>query len=118
MLIEQYDLQQEKALKNIQKSIQDIQARLKTEVAAKQLTIEHQQASINQLKTSLSSKNLLIAELNTKLAECQRHSEGNRQLVNKLLNDLERRQQDIEWYKRTYETRTIWGVLKDRLLRK
>ena len=45
----------------------------------------------------------------------QRNIDGNRQLINKLLNDLERMKQDIEWYKRTYEKRTLFGVIKERL---
>ena len=118
MLLDQYDIHQEKALKEIQHSIQEIQLRLEKETAAKQRTIERQEIEISRLRADLDSKTSTIADLTTKHTECQRNSEGNRQLVNKLLNDLERAQQDVEWYKRTYETRTIWGVLKDRLLRK
>lgn len=115
MLLDQYDIQQEKALKEIQNSIQEIQLRLEKEVAAKQRTIERQEIEISRLRADLDSKASIIVDLSTKYTECQSNSEGNRQLVNKLLNDLERAQQDIEWYKRTYENRTIWGVLKEKL---
>ncbi len=115
MLFDQYDIQQEKALKEIQNSIQEIQLRLEKEVAAKQRTIERQEIEISRLRTDLDSKTSTIADLTTKHTECQRNSEGNRQLVNKLLNDLERAQQDVEWYKRTYENRSLLGVIKDKM---
>jgi len=115
MLINQYDLDQEKSLKNIQKSIQDIQQRLEREVAAKQKTIERQEAEIARLRADLDRKASTIVDLHTKNTECQSSSEGNRQLINKLLSDLSRTQQDIEWYKRTYERRSLLGVIKDKL---
>lgn len=118
MLIDQYDLDQDKSLKHIQKSLQDIQQRLEREVAAKQKTIERQEAEIIRLRADLDKKASTIVDLHTKNTECQSSSDGNRQLINKLLGDLSRTQQDIEWYKRTYEMRTIWGVLKDRFIRK
>ena len=118
MLTDQYDIDQDRALKSIQKSIQDIQLRLEREVAAKQKTIERQESEISRLRADLDRKVSIITDLTLKNKECQSHSDGNHQLINKLLNDLSRSQQDVEWYKRTYETRTIWGVLKDRLLRK
>ena len=115
MLIDQYDLDQEKSLKNIQKSLQDIQLRLEREVAAKQKTIERQEAEIIRLRSDLDKKASIIVDLHTKNTECQSNSEGNRQLINKLLGDLSRAQQDIEWYKRTYENRSLLGVIKDKL---
>lgn len=115
MLLDQYDIQQEKALKEIQHSIQDIQLRLEKEVAAKQKTIERQEIEMFRLRADLDSKTSIIVDLNTKHTECQRNSEGNRQLVNKLLNDLERAQQDVEWYKRTYENRSLLGTIKQKL---
>jgi septation ring formation regulator EzrA len=118
MLLQQYDLDQEQMLKSIQKSIQEVQARLEKEVAAKQKTIEHQETEISKLRADLDRKASLIVDLNTKYTDCQRTSEGNRQLINKLLNDLERSNQDIEWYKRTYEKRSLPGYLKEYLFGK
>jgi predicted nuclease with TOPRIM domain len=117
MLLDQYDIQQEKALKEIQNSIQEIQLRLEKEVAAKQRTIERQEIEISRLRADLDSKASIIVDLNTKYTECQSNSEGNRQLVNKLLNDLERAHQDIDWYKRTYETRSLLGTIIEKLKR-
>jgi chromosome segregation ATPase len=115
MLIDQYEIHQDNTLKEIQVSIQEIQSRLEKEVSAKQRTIERQENEIHKLRVELDTKSSLIVDLNTKFHECQRTSDGNRQLINKLLNDLERAQQDVEWYKRTYESRSVLGVLKDRV---
>ncbi len=117
MLLDQYDIQQEKALKEIQNSIQEIQLRLEKEVAAKQRTIERQEIEISRLRADLDSKAVIIVDLNAKYSECQRNTEGNRQLINKLLNDMQRAQQDIEWYKRTYETRSLLGTIIEKIKR-
>lgn len=74
-----------------------------------------QEQEIKRLHLLLEDKNNLILQLNDKVADCQQNAEGNRQLINKLLNDIERLQQDVEWYKRTYEKRSLAGVIKDRL---
>ena len=118
MLVQQYDLDQEQMLQSIQRSIQEIQLRLEREVTAKQKTIEHQETEISKLRADLDRKASIIVDLNTKYTDCQRTSEGNRQLINKLLNDLERSNQDIEWYKRTYEKRSLLGTIKEKLFRK
>jgi hypothetical protein len=47
-----------------------------------------------------------------------RKQEGTKQLINKLLEDIRRYQNDIEWYKRTYERRSLLGTLKEKLKRK
>jgi hypothetical protein len=64
----------------------------------------------------LEDKNNLILQLNEKVAVCQQNAEGSRQLINKLLNDIERLQQDVEWYKRTYEKRSLLGTIKEKLI--
>ncbi len=115
MLINQYDLDQDKSLKNIQKSLQDIQLRLEREVAAKQKTIERQEAEIVRLRADLDKKASIIVDLHAQNTECQSNSDGNRQLINKLLGDLSSAQQDIEWYKRTYERRSLLGTIKQKL---
>ncbi|RXK60023.1 hypothetical protein ESA94_13325 [Lacibacter luteus] len=47
-----------------------------------------------------------------------RRQEGSKQLINKLLEDIRRYQNDIEWYKRTYEKRSLLGTLREKLFRK
>ena len=44
-----------------------------------------------------------------------RKQEGTKQLINKLLEDIRRYQNDIEWYKRTYETRSLLGTIKEKI---
>ena len=97
------------------KMLQKIEQRLESELGAKQEFIEWQQVEHRRLQTEIGQKNRAISDLNDKLVECRSHVEGNRQLINKLITDIDRLQQNIEWYKRTYETRTLLGVIKDKL---
>lgn len=117
LLTDQLEPQQAKLLEGIYDSLKGIQKRLEEEVSVKQKTIDASWDEIRQLRQSMADKDQTILSLQNRILECQRHIDGNRQLVNKLLNDLERMKQDIEWYKRTYEKRTLFGVIKDRLKR-
>ena len=56
--------------------------------------------------------------LKEELQKAKQHSEGNSQLINKLLGELSKLHNDIDWYKRTYERRSLWGVLKEKLTKK
>src|SRR5574338_313284 len=89
--------------------------KLDNEVSARQKTIDLQEQEIVQLRKLLEEKNKLILQLNDKLAECTANNEGSRQLINKLLNDIERMNHDIEWYKRTYENRSLLGTIRQKL---
>jgi len=73
--------------------------------------IDHEMASRNE---QMQNKEDEIVQLREKLAECRQSTEGLHQLMNKLLNDIEKYQKDIDWYKRTYESRSLLGVLKDK----
>jgi predicted nuclease with TOPRIM domain len=97
------------------KALQNIEQRLESELGAKQEFIEWQQVEQRRLQTEITQKNKTISDLNDRLAECRSHVEGNRQLINKLITDIDRLQQNVEWYKRTYETRSLLGVIKDKL---
>jgi predicted nucleic acid-binding Zn-ribbon protein len=97
------------------KTLQNIEQRLESEFGAKQEFIEWQQVEHRRLQSELGQKNRAISDLNDKLVECRSNVEGNRQLINKLITDIDRLQQNIEWYKRTYETRSLFGVIKDKL---
>lgn len=99
----------------IQQSIESIERRLDEEVAAKQRTIERQEMEIQRLYQLLEEKGKSFQETSNQLTECMRKGEGNRQLINKLLNDIDRLNQDIEWYKRTFVKRSIFGIIKDKL---
>jgi hypothetical protein len=100
---------------DLYRSIKIIQQKLEEEMAGKQRIIEESWTEIKILRTAVQKKDKSIQKLEVCVAEAQLNNEGNRQIINKLLNDLDRMQQDIEWYKRTYENRNLLGVFKDRI---
>ena len=99
----------------ILKTLNRIEQKLEKEVTTKQSIIEWQQAEMKRLQLEVAEKNNEISDLNSKLSDCHSHVEGNRQLINKLISDIDRLHQDIEWYKRTYEIRSLAGIIKDKL---
>lgn len=109
---------EEERLNNLQDLMEIISQKLDSEVAAKQKTIDLQEKEIVRLQILLEEKNTLILQINDKLSECAANSEGSRQLINKLLNDIERLNQDIAWYKRTYEKRSLLGTIKQKIFNK
>lgn len=106
------------AMNSISSSLDTITHKLDMEISARQRTVDLQEQEIKRLHLLLEDKNNLILRLNDKVAECKQNAEGSRQLINKLLNDIERLQQDIEWYKRTYEKRSFLGTIKQKLFNK
>lgn len=118
VLTENYEINSAELVLNIYHSLEEIQQKLETELAHKQAIIESCHQELNVLRAQVELKDQAIQGLEKKLLESQHSMEGNRQLINKLLNDLERRQQDIDWYKRTYQKRSFLGYLKEYLGRK
>jgi hypothetical protein len=59
-----------------------------------------------------------IIRLQAQLQDCRQAAEGTRQLVNKLLNDVEKYRRDIQWYRRTYETRSLPGTIWQKIFRR
>jgi peptidoglycan hydrolase CwlO-like protein len=96
-------------------ALKSIEEKLEKEISSKQSTIDWQQHELKRLQAEVTERNNFITELNTRLSECRSHVEGNRQLINKLINDIDKLQQNIDWYKRTYESRSLLGVIKDKL---
>lgn len=107
---------EEDKMSNIQQSLNMIEDKLDAEITARQKTIDLQEKEIHRLHKVVEEKGNLILELNEKLVDCMHNSEGSRQLINKLLNDIDRLQQDIEWYKRTYVKRSLMGTIKEKIL--
>lgn len=70
------------------------------------------------LRKEILAKDNKIKLLKEDLENCIHLVEGNRQLINKLLGELSKVQNNIEWYKRTYEQRSFFGTLRQKLLRK
>jgi uncharacterized coiled-coil DUF342 family protein len=99
----------------IARTLKLIDQKLEKEFGSKQDIIKWQQEELKRLQSEVLEKANLVAELNTKLIECRTQSEGNRQLINKLITDIDKLQQNIDWYKRTYESRSLIGVIKDKL---
>ena len=70
------------------------------------------------LRKEINGKDNKIKLLKEELDNAQHLVEGNRQLINKLLGELSKLQNNIEWYKRTYEQRSLFGTLRQKLIRK
>jgi septal ring factor EnvC (AmiA/AmiB activator) len=104
--------------KAINEKLEQITRYLLQEMEYKQRIIEEQQQEMEKLKKEINQKSVVITTLEQQLNQSAQHTEGHRQLINKLLNDIEHFQNDIDWYKRTYERRSIWGVLKEKLTKK
>lgn len=108
----------ESKLEDLQQALELIEYKLDTEVQAKQNTIERLELEIQRLHLQIEGKDKIIQETAEKLSDCSSKNEGNRQLINKLLGDIDRLNQDIEWYKRTYEKRSFLGTVKEKLFLK
>lgn len=115
LLPENYNLTHPDLEGEIFHSLKNIEQQLQKELAIKQKTIEDSWAEIRNLRGQLETRDELIDALEARIADNQRSIEGNRQLINKLLGDLDRMRQDIEWYKRTYESRSLLGTIKQKI---
>jgi peptidoglycan hydrolase CwlO-like protein len=90
---------------------------IETEFQFKQELINRQQAEIDNLKKDLENNQESITDLKEKLQSCSQTNAGNNQLINKLLGDITKLQNDIDWYKRTYERRSLLGTIKEKIKR-
>lgn len=99
----------------IEQNLEYIRSFIEVELAEKKETIKRQAAEIEELKQLLQKKELAIGMFEANTREFRETAEGNRQLINKLLGDISRLQNDIDWYKRTYEKRSLLGVLREKM---
>lgn len=104
-------------LGEITEKLDDILLYLRNELQNKQKIIDAQSAEMLRMRSVIDDKTQLIGSLEQKLAETEERAESSRQLINKLLGDISHYQNDIEWYKRTYEKRSLWGVMKEKLVK-
>jgi septal ring factor EnvC (AmiA/AmiB activator) len=102
----------------IRQHLDQIRNFIESELSEKKETIKEQAAEIDELKKQLQQKNMVISMFEANIREFQETAEGNRQLINKLLGDISRLQNDIDWYRRTYEKRSFLGTIKEKLKRK
>ena len=103
---------------DIQSQLNRIEDFLLGEFTEKKLALQKQQSEIELLKTSLKEKAVEINSIKEKLRQGLDLAEGNRQLINKLLGEISKLQNDVEWYKRTYEKRSLFGTVREKLFRK
>lgn len=102
----------------IRQNLDHIRSFLENELSEKKETIREQGAEIEELKKLLQEKNIAISMFEANTREFQTNAEGNRQLINKLLGDISRLQNDVDWYRRTYEKRSFLGTIKEKLFKK
>jgi chromosome segregation ATPase len=105
-------------LEAISKALVSISNYLENEIKHKQHFIEKLESEAETLRKTISAKDTEITGLQEKLQEILQSSEGNRQIINKLLNDISHYQKDIDWYKRTYEKRSLLGTIREKLFRR
>ena len=74
--------------------------------------------NIRDLTSEAEKKDSEIRRLNEALEKAQHQTEGNSQLINKLLGELSRLQNDLEWYKLTYEKRSFLGTIREKIFRR
>ncbi|HWJ03858.1 MAG TPA: hypothetical protein VNU93_09270 [Verrucomicrobiae bacterium] len=114
---ENYAVEHQEPESGILESLKNIEHQLQNELAHKQKTIEESWAEIRNLRALLAAKDQDLHELQTRLTDSKKSIEGNRQLINKLLSDLARMRQDLDWYKRTYEQRSLLGTIRQKLFK-
>jgi uncharacterized protein involved in exopolysaccharide biosynthesis len=79
---------------------------------------QYLEKTIETLGRDNEKKDLEIIRLQQQLDKTKETMDGNSQLINKLLGDLSKLQNDIDWYKRTYERRSFLGTVRQKLFNK
>ncbi len=74
--------------------------------------------TIRELTAVVEKKDAEIIRLQQLADKTKDTMDGNSQLINKLLGDLGKLQNDLDWYKRTYEKRSFLGTIRTKLLKK
>jgi uncharacterized protein with von Willebrand factor type A (vWA) domain len=96
--------------------LRQVYSHLLSENEYKRDRIEELIIRLKDLEAKLTEEQQEKKQLHQTLTEENKKQEGTKQLINKLLEDIRRYQNDIEWYKRTYETRSLIGTIKEKLL--
>jgi len=102
----------------IKQNLDQIRSFIEIELAEKKDTIKNQAQEIEELKNTLQQKDMAISMFEANAREFQKTAEGNRQLINKLLGDISKLQNDVDWYRRTYEKRSCLGLLREKFFQK
>lgn len=104
--------------RSISESLQQLRAYMENEIRLKNEGIKRQQEAIESLILQRDDYKHLLQVTQQELKEVLQAAEGKKQLVDKLLGDIARLQQDLEWYKKTYEERSFLGTIREKLFRK
>ena len=107
-----------KAQQSLEEKLEEIREYLEQEMVLNQSFIERLEREIEDARLQILDKDETISRLQAQVQECRQANEGTRQLINKLLNDISNYQRDISWYKRTFEERSLLGIIKDKFFRK
>lgn len=107
-----------KAPQSLEEKLEEIRDYLQQEMVLNLSFVDRLEKEIDEARLQILDKDETIIRLQTQLQECRQVNEGTRQLINKLLNDISNYQKDISWYKRTFEERSLLGILKDKFFRK
>lgn len=79
---------------------------------------EYLEVHIRDLIRDAEKKDNEIRYLKDELQKSRQLAEGNSQLVNKLLGDLSKLNNDLDWYKWTYEKRSLLGTIREKIFKK
>ena len=99
----------------IEQEIHKIRVFLEEEIGEKKLAVRQLAMQSEELRKIIAQRDEVIITLETRLKTVDGEADGNRQLINKLLGDITKLHNDIEWYKRTYEKRSFLGVIKEKI---
>lgn len=91
---------------------------MQSDLHSKLTTIRHLEQQVTRLTSMVVQKDEAVDRLERQLEECRQTNEGTRQLMNKLLNDVGAYQRDLSWYKRTFENRSLMGIIKDKFFKR
>ena len=110
--------QKDAELQGIHQRLAEIKAFMDKEVASKQAMIERLEQRLKDQQLLMTQRELRTTQLEEQLLVCRNASEGTKQLINKLLNDISNYQKEINWYKSTFERRSLLGILKEKLIKR
>ena len=95
--------------------LRQVYSHLLSENEHKRDRIEELIIRLKDLEAKLAEEQQEKKQLHKTLTDENKKQEGTKQLINKLLEDIRRYQNDIEWYKRTYESRSLLGTIKEQI---
>src|SRR5581483_3555062 len=104
--------------RTINESLLQLRQYMENELHLKNEGLKRQQEVIDSLLQQRDDYKQMLFSTQQELREVLQAAEGKKQLVDKLLGDIARLQQDVEWYKKTYEERSFLGTVFEKIKRK